>query len=353
MSSADLFPLFRIPNRGGVVAFLLLAVGFTSSCAARTSDETVHTASGGSCDGIAAPITSGYGARGPYNFEVKDIPNPIWRRKRVSILIPRGIKGRMPVIFFSHAFGAWDWQGYYPDLVSHIASKGYIVIFSPYPKFLADDDERYSVLWKGFEAAVAKYGQLMDLTRVGFVGHSYGAAATPAMAYRGIVQRGWGKHGAFMYMMAPSYAYEITNSQLKSFPQHVVEVIQIFENDTTNDHRMAIDLYRSIALPKHYFLEVSSATFQNCRIEANHAMPTSNNPSLRLKEYAVFRPLDAIADWAFNGKAKGLDALVSMTRPAGPKDPYQPLRLVENPRPAVPERNFRFPWSDRRNERMY
>ena len=72
------------------------------------------------------------------------------------------------------------------------------MVFSPYQTVGASVGERYSVLWKGFELSVQKFGDQMDMTRAGFVGHSFGGGATPAMAYnKGLAKKGWGKKAAF------------------------------------------------------------------------------------------------------------------------------------------------------------
>lgn len=354
MFSAD--TLFRIHRlRLPLLALLLIGLGLTTSCRAGLfDDDDVERSEKTSCDQLIPPITSGYGADGPYLAEEMTFRNPLWRRKKVSVFLPKGVEGKAPVIFFSHAFGATDWHKAYADLMPHMVSRGYVVVFSPYPKFRSDTDERYAVLWKGFEEAVLRYGDAMDLGRVGFVGHSFGAGATPAMAYKGIVERGWGQRAAFLYMMAPWYAYQISDSQMKAFPPHVVELMQIYDKDTTNDHRMAIDIYRSLGIPrdKRFFIKVMSADFGACKLVADHVVPATN-PSLRLKQYAVFKPFDALSDYVFNGNEKGRQALLEMTRPPGPNDGFQPLRMLSDPVPEVSEKTFRFPWSDaKRNPRI-
>lgn len=352
LSVAACFQTRRL--RRPLAAVLIAGLSLTTSCLARVDEDEGGAKDAQACDHLVPPITSGYGAEGSYAAEVKTFRNPLWRRKPVSVFLPEGMAGRAPVIFFSHAFGATDWKKAYAELMPHMVSRGYVVVFSPYPKFRSDTDQRYEVLWRGFEEAVDRYGGRMDLSRVGFVGHSFGAGATPSMAYKGIVQRGWGKQGAFLYMMAPWYSYHINDSQLRSFPSHVVELMQIFDKDPTNDHRMAIDIFRHLAMKQEnrFFMEVMSADFGPCKIIADHVVPATN-PSLRQKQYAVFRPFDALADYVFNGNKDGREALIDMTRTPKSGDAYQPLRMVSDPVPKVSEKTFRFPWTDRRrNERI-
>lgn len=330
-----------------VIAILGLS-SVTGACVAASRGEATAA-----CDANIPPITSGYGANGSHHTEIKTIKNPLWRRGKVSVFLPTGSQGRTPVIFFSHAYGANKWEKSYSDLMKHLASRGYVVVFSPYPTFRAEVSDRYNILWKGFELAVQQYGSHMDLTRVGFVGHSFGGGATPAMAYKGVVQNGWGSKGTFMFIMAPWYSYNISSSQLKGYPSHMLQVMQIYDKDTTNDHRMAIDLLNNTNVPsgRRYFLEVKSVSVDGCEVVANHGTPLANNPSLRIKQYAVFRPLDATADYIFNGNQAGLEALTGKASHSNASAVYRPLTLLSSPRPMVPESTFKFSWDSRKNER--
>jgi hypothetical protein len=226
-----------------------------------------------------------------------------------------------------------------------MVSKGDIVVFSTYPMRGVTIDQRYDSLWQGFEAAAAQSGARMDLSRVAFIGHSFGAGAVPAMAYRGLVERGWGKKGAFLMELAPWYSYQITDAKIAALPARAVQFIEVYDNDEVNDHRMAIDLYNtSHATDRFYFLVQSNAA---CGFTANHATPGRNESTLQ-KQYAVSRPFDALADWVFSGNAGARTALGKM----GDANPgYQPLRRLDAPKPSRPEGVYRSPWSSARNPR--
>lgn len=299
------------------------------------------------CRGIIPEIKRGYGAEGPYGYVVKTVASPAWAGHYVSIFFPVGLVGRLPVIFFSHGFGATDWKRVYAPFMRHMVSREYIVVYSPYETF-GSTNERYSTLWKGFEAAVQNFGERMDLSRVGFVGHSFGGGATPEMAYRGFVKNKWGKKGAFIYMLAPWYSFQITQEQLRSFPRNIVFVEQVYDKDKINDHRMAIDIYRNIRLPesRKYFQVVRSEKIGDCELEADHSTP-GRNPSLYLKQYSVFRTFDALADYAFNGNRNAKEVLLGKNQSAQ----YHPVIDERNPEPKIPQQNYHFSWDSGKNPR--
>jgi pimeloyl-ACP methyl ester carboxylesterase len=303
------------------------------------------------CDRFIPEIKKGYGAEGPYEMDIKTVANPLWDGAQVSVFFPRGFAGRLPVIFFSHAFGASDWELVYPAFIKHMVSQGYIVVFSPYQTIGAGFDGRYATLWKGFENAARQFVDQMDLTRVGFVGHSFGGGATPAMAYNGIINQGWGKNGAFLYILAPWYSFQINSAQMREFPNHVVLLMQVYDRDHINDHRMAIDIYRSIMLPDHqkHFQIIHSEIINGCELVADHASP-ARNPSLRLKQYAVFRPFDAVADYVF-GDSGEENQFLSQAILSAAEGQYQPIRAIRNPEPRAEEKRYLFPWSSDKNPR--
>ena len=298
------------------------------------------------CDPQVPAIASGYGADGPYKADMQSVGNPGFERKPVLVFLPQGASGKRPVIFFSHGYGPGDWDTY-GALIDHMVSLGYVVVFSSYPMVMFTEEGRYDSLWKGFQAAADRYADHMDLSRVGFVGHSFGGGATPAMAYKGIVQQGWGKQGAFLMELAPWYSFQISDVQLQQFPAGVLQATQVYDKDSVNDHRMAIDIYSHTHVTAQYFFMVHSAEVNGCAFTADHATP-GTNASLRQKQYAVFRPFDALADAAFNVSAAARAALAAMGAPAMG---YQPLTLETAPTPDQPESYYKYPWSDDKNPR--
>jgi len=304
------------------------------------------------CDGgIAAPDAGTYGANGPYGMTTETIPNDMAKGKDVTVFFPTGGKDSAtprPVIFFSHAYGATDWKIAYTQFIPHIVSLGYIVVYAPYPTLGPTVDGRYDIIWHGFQLAVAKFGAGMDLTRVGFVGHSFGGGTVPAMTYKGVVGNGWGSAGAFAYSLAPWYSYQITNDDMQSFPKQVTLLWQIYGADVDNDHRMAIDMYNAAkgGAAKTIFQYVQSETVGTCTMSATHSTP-GRNIALRLKQYSVFREFDALADYSFNGNKAGLDEITAPDTSA----PLHPVTVVQDPHASRAQSDFMFPWDNSRNPR--
>jgi acetyl esterase/lipase len=332
-----------------LVGVAVLASFFLSDASAglfRDRKQEAASTASAACDPLIPAISSGYGADGPYTPDMESVDNPAFR-KPVQVFFPSGAVGKRPVIFFSHGYGPGDWDSY-KDLITHMVSVGDVVVFSGYPMIRATDDERYDDLWQGFKAAVDKYGERMDLGRVGFVGHSFGGGATAAMAYKGLVQQGWGRQGAFLMELAPWYAFQITDAQMQQYPAGTLQLVEVYDKDDTNDHRMGIDIYKNTKLAGNYFVMVHSDTVAGCGLTADHSTP-GQNPSLRQKQYAVFRPFDVLADAAFNASAAARQALANLGA-AG--SGYQPLSVVAAPTPDQPESYYKYPWSDNTNPRQ-
>jgi acetyl esterase/lipase len=327
-----------------VLASLFLSDASAGPFRNRGRQEADSTASA-ACDPQIPAISSGYGADGPYKPDIESVDNPAFREP-VQVFFPAGAPGKRPVIFFSHGYGPGVWE-VYKDLIQHMVSVGEVVVFSGYPMIRASNDERYDDLWQGFKAAADRYDDRMDLSRVGFVGHSFGGGATPAMAYKGLVQQGWGKQGAFLMELAPWYAFQITDAEMQQYPAGTLQLVEVYDKDDTNDHRMGIDLYKSTKLAADYYVMVHSGTVAGCSLTADHSTP-GRNPSLRQKQYAVFRPFDMLADAAFSGSTGARQALTGF----GTDGVYQPLSLVASPVPDQPESHYRNPWSDPKNQRV-
>jgi pimeloyl-ACP methyl ester carboxylesterase len=292
----------------------------------------------------ARPIKSGYGSSGPYAIDARTIVNPGDRADNMTVYLPMGASGARPVVFFAHGFGPGRPETYI-DFIRHMVSVGDVVVFSSYQLRDATIDQRYDALWQGFRAAVAAFGPRMDTTRVAFVGHSFGGGAVPAMAYRGLVQDGWGRNGAFLLELAPWYSYQITQAELAALASRATQIVEVYDSDVVNDHRMAIDLYDAIASPDRQYLMVHSSA--ECGFTADHATP-GRNPSVIQKEYAVFKPFDAAADLAFNGNA-GARRILSQFDSSG--SDYHPVSVLASPTPDQPEAHYRMPWTSRQNPR--
>lgn len=347
------------------VALLALIVASTVGCGSGLRERrgqafrerAIERLSGGgdvgtdACDRFVEELTEGYGSNGPYRREIRTFANDLWDGEPVTVFLPVGANRKAPVVFFSHGYGGSDWRTAYEPLIDHVVSRGYVLVYSPYPTFGADIAERYDILWNGFLSAAERFGHRMDLTWVGFMGHSFGGGATPDMAWRGLVREGWGSEGAFLFPMAPWYSFEMDRSKFGAYPEHMVELVQVYDQDEINDHRMAIDIYRSTQLPtdRKFFSFVQTQTVHGCEIPANHATP-GRNPSLRLKQYGIYRTFDALADFAFDGNPAAL-AVLDGHALADDGTGFQPLVVERSPRPHFGQSKYAFKWKGRQNPR--
>ena len=306
--------------------------------------------------GPEPPIATGYGAYGRHPVEKDSIPNPLWFGRYTEVFYPADLAEPVPVILFSHAFGATQ-SSYYAELLTFIVSNGYAVVFSPYPTVQASLPERYRILFDGFEAAITNFPNVLDSTRVGFVGHSFGGGATPTMGYRGFVEKGWGEQGKLLMLMAPWYTLEISQEELESYPADVNLLIQVYDQDRTNDHRMAIDLFNTINIPaaSKDFVQVFSDVVNMYTYAADHVVPMQTSPNGiydAYDHYAVFRLLHALMDYTFTGNETAQEiALGNGAANQVAMGPFVPLVVTNDPEPLYQNSDFLFPCDSPDNPR--
>ncbi len=189
----------------------------------------------------AGPIhqpTSGYGADGSYSVASASFANPNFPTEDIRIYYPAGIASKVPTIFYSHGFGGNN-PSNIMGLLKFVAQKGYAIVFVPYQTTGVTVPQRYSNLLNGFIKAARDYPNLIDTTKVGFMGHSFGGGSTFANAYYCFTHLNWGESGRFIFASAPYYSFNISQTELQSFPANVKLLTMVYDNDSTNDHRMA------------------------------------------------------------------------------------------------------------------
>ena len=250
------------------------------------------------------PIQSGYGANGPFAVTDEKFASPLYDRENVHVFRPAGATAPAPVIFFAPGFANND-PDEYKALINHIVSRGYALVYAPFQIVSGDitlHKKRYDTIFAGFEEAVKRYGSSFDLTRVGYAGHSYGGSAILNMAFRGL-ERGWGKDGLFLFVMAPWYYYEMSLAQFVNFPQHAKVIVQVYEQDGVCDHRIGKEIFERLNLPasEKDFVMLLREERLGYKLEADHGTPSGSGQDAH-DYYGVYRLLDALADYAFEGK---------------------------------------------------
>jgi hypothetical protein len=341
-----------------------VAAGFAILAFLHCGESEVPAPPLADCASAVASIASGFGARGPHSVTVETFPNPRWPGQRVSVHLPADAPPPVPVVLFAHANEQSD-PAIYAALIDHIASRGTAVVFSPYAIGTAVHEDRYDALWSGFEAAVEALGDRLDVSRMGFVGHSYGAGALPFLAHRALREKGWGADGSLLYGMAPWYALAITPEQMRDLPGSLRVLIQVFEDDNATDHRIAIEQFHAIGVPEDSkeFVLVRSDANGSCRLPATHSVPQSKGLRARddaIDLYGVHRLFDALAAYAFAGDETGrrialghgsAEQVAMGHWPDG--TPVAPLVISRDPRPLRREEDYIFRHGDRDGWRRY
>lgn len=259
---------------------------------------------------VSMPMAGDFGTDGDATVRVATLANPhATAPGPVTVYLPLK-DGKPPVLFFSHAYGATD-PASYDLLLRHLASRGYAVVHVPYPSrppVAAPNADRYACLWEGFQAAIDTYADVIDISRVGFIGHSFGGGATPELARRAFVENAWGSAGRFMFILAPWYSW---GTGYETLPLDTRTVVEVYGDDDANDHQIAVeDIWEKLpaGMEKSWLLLRTDDTC-GCSLTSSHVLPMTGqtatmNPEAVLNGYDVwgtFRRIDALAAYAFEG----------------------------------------------------
>lgn len=258
-------------------------------------------------------ITTGFGANGTFQVDTLRFPATGWDNapnqtvQNVLVFAPRGVTEPRPTLMFAHGYGGFDVR-FYGEILQHVASLGYVAVFVPYP-ITINFPALYRTMDSGFAEAVRRYPRLIDSTRIGFMGHSFGGGAIPSIAHKAYTQRAWGRNGKFLFPMAPWFSLETTTEMTRTFPSDTKLIMQIYRDDRTNDHRMAMDIFRTINIPasEKDFITILPDTVNNYIYSAGHGVcntlnGTGANASAfdAYDVYGIFRLLDALMEYTFN-----------------------------------------------------
>ncbi|MBL7922194.1 MAG: T9SS type A sorting domain-containing protein [Bacteroidia bacterium] len=299
--------------------------------------------------------TSGYGSDGSYTVATQSFSNPNYPAEDIRIYYPLGISSSVPTIFYSHGFG-----GYQPvnimGLLNFVAKKGYAIVFVPYQTSSVTNTQRYNNLLSGFIKSARDFPSIIDTTKVGFMGHSFGGGATFANANHCFTNLNWGLSGRFMFASAQWYSLNISQTELLNFPSDVKLLTMVYENDSTNDHRMANDIFNTINIPSSEkdFLLVKSDTISSYTYDAIHGLPNTASSFDALDYYAIYRHLDALCDYTFNGSLAGKDVALGNGSPNQISMPGGMKNLVQSDTPnfSHPQNFYTYPCSSIQNPRQ-
>jgi dienelactone hydrolase len=313
------------------------------------------------CTGLKVttqPLSGDYGGFGQFEVTRQTIANPDPNAPApISVFIPSNAtaQNKVPVVFFAHGFGGVSYQ-FYETLMRQLASNGYIIVFSPYTANLfATHTVRYNQLWNGFQTAVQQNAAIMDVTRVGYAGHSYGAGATPEMARRGLAQ-GWGANGLFLFVMAAWYNW---GTNLEQIPASAKMIVQVYWDDETNQHLISQnDIWNRLPQITERKWQVIRASRTYCSLNAGHSVPVTNGLGQTEAvtdandSWGVWRRLHALSDYTFSGNqtakniAFGADAHMGRWRGVFGSRRISPLESTDSP-VVNSQSNPSFLWSQK------
>ena len=148
----------------------------------------------------------------------------------------------------------------------------------------------------------------------------------------------------------------MTQSDLQSFPEDTKMLTFVYENDSINDHRMAVEIFNHINIPaaEKDFIKVFSSKVNGYDYFAGHGLPTTVVTVDALDYYAYYRLIDALCDYTFNGSLSGKDIALGngsenqVTKPAGLENLYQ----TDTAFATNPEAIYLFPCSVEANPRQ-
>lgn len=312
----------------------------------------------GQYQGPVSKISSGYGADGSLTVKHIDITNDHNTvLKPISVFYPEGTSTPIPTIFYSHGYASTD-TTYHIETLHHIASKGYAVVFVPYKTLGVTIAERYLTLYDGFVKAARENTSIIDTTRVGFYGQSFGGGATPRIAYRSFTENNWGENGKFIFCSAPWYSYELGTTNLSDYPTDCHMLTVFYDDDFTNDHRLGMDIFEHIAIDDSIkdCLTVYTDTVSGYVYQADHTLPAQYTTSSEFDAfdyYVTFRLIDALAEYTFTGNLSAKDVCLGngSTAQLDMGSQLKKLQHTDSPIPAYAESVYKNPCSSSENER--
>ncbi|HIP49593.1 MAG TPA: T9SS type A sorting domain-containing protein [Lutibacter sp.] len=284
------------------------------SASAQNLYPTLHDQSGG--------ITDGYGSWGEYNT-TKEANVVVPDKGTITFYHPDIAATQLGTIFFISGWGreAVTYEAFF----YFMASQGYAVvnIYNTNPGAINESYQNSVDMM--LESANNLYSNWIDTTKIGLMGHSYGAGSTIWIGNEIFgTDYNWGSSGRFIFMTAPWLSFLMDKDALQNYPDDVKLLIEISDDDfSTNaeytwntDERAIRAVYELINIPNDEkdFVRVLSnpTTFKYQGVtyayDASHYVSYTGAESggvLRTYDamdvYAVNRLSHALIDYVFEG----------------------------------------------------
>ena len=241
-------------------------------------------------------LQSGYGTFGSHEVATKSITNTHYEGNlQTTLYYPKDLKTSRPTLFFYAGAGIYN-ANTYKGLFYFVASKGYNIVFITY--------SNYSLrpLPSSTQEALTAFTSHIDISKVGFIGHSMGAGVT----YWIINQfPELGSDARILFPMASGYsAFNVNNmiphDKIIALPENTKMILQVYAKDHSTDIRIGIDLFlnNSILKKDKDFMFV----YGDSKHSADHSSMASKGgyDVDAMMQRTIYRPLDALMDEAFN-----------------------------------------------------
>lgn len=323
----------------------------------------------GDPDILDNPIDTGFGADGTYSVKIDSVIDKKADFSPAYFFRPdTATTSKWPIVVLLHGYTGQDYTLFEP-YISHLVSRGLAVLYPTYPKIpvvssVSRVDEKIRIIKAGIEMLYERFSGMLDTTRVGVQGQSFGGGMVPAIGYHLITQLGWGCNGAYLYMTAPWYCSGISSDQLASLPQHTKMITMIFDEDRINDHAIAVDIHNSIKLPSESknFITLYSDSIDGMVMRADHYVPYGTHyvygQENYLDYYGVYRFGDALAAYSFYGSVEGKTVAFGDSTDGqyfmGKRIDNSPVRQARTTRTPVAmhsQGDYFYPWDNSLNPR--
>ena len=274
---------------------------------------------------LSGGITEGYGAWGDFDV-IEEAGINVPEKGIITFYHPDTAVSNLPAIFFISGWGRE--ASTYEKFFYFLASKGYSVvnIYNFDPGNIVDSYQ--NSLDMMLASANTHYPDWIDTSKIGLMGHSYGAGATIWLGNEIFSDTyNWGTDGRFIFMTAPWYSLLVTEEDLFNYPENVKLVIEINDDDFSSheatwntDERAIRAVFELINIPntEKDFIRVNSdpATYEydgaTYSYTADHFLSytgTYTDGDYKtwdaLDVYAINRISDALIDYTFNGSETG------------------------------------------------
>ena len=340
--------------------FFLLSLGLIFSLNAQNRYPTLHDQSGG--------ITDGFGSWGVHDT-TKETPVVIPDKGTISFYHPDIAMTQLGTIFFISGWGreAETYEAFF----YFMASRGYAVvnIYNTNPGNINMSYQNSVDMI--IDAANNLYPDWIDTTKVGLMGHSYGAGSSIWIGKELFGEtHNWGTNGRFIFMTAPWLSFLMDATDLQNYPSDVKLLIEISNDDLASDvdytwntdERAIRAVYELINIPNDEkdFVRVFSdpTTFEHegttYSYEASHYVSYTGSFSGgvlqtydKMDVFAINRLSHALIDYVFEGNTSAKEvALGNGSAPQINMGGLTELSVTDTPIITRPENEFKYRCSE-------